>query len=317
MLKHFLRSKAPIRAVAVLAALASGLVLPPAAQAVRPGRNGRVAYLKTFTGPNFDVVIYDGRYNHATESHDFLDRVTWCGRDTVVTVRAGVGIVAIPIDDVENLGTPFTIFDDPGNRFSDPACNSAGTRVALADSMGGQIVTIPVSGRTGLTAPVASTALGGTLHEPTWSSDDRYIAYEDRVTSGSVIEVAPVSRRFTGSGTIVTPATAELRHGPSWREDTIYYWKEAAGGPSLGIFSVRLGDLNEFGPYGGTSTEHCVDPAALPDGSGFLCVGGSGSFIKRFPGPVTLIGTDSHKPDVERLSEEHHHDEHHHCHCKS
>jgi hypothetical protein len=308
MLKHFLRSKAPIRAVAVLAALASGLVLPPAAQAVRPGGNGRIAYLKNMGGPNFDVVIYDGRYSHASESHDFLDTVTWCGRDTVVTVRSGVGVVAIPIDDVENLGTPFRLLDDPGHRYSDPACNAAGTRVALADSVVGQIVTIPVSGRTGITAPVANTALGGSAHEPTWSSDDRYIAYEDRGATESVIEVAPASRRFVGSGTVVTPSIGGIRHGPSWRDDKIYYWKEpSGGGPSLGIFSVRLGNLDEFGPYGGTSTEHCIDPAALPDGSGFVCVGAD-SFIKRFPGPVTLVDTDSRQPDVERRSHEHHHD---------
>src|SRR5947209_11056795 len=263
MFEHFLRSKTPVRALAVLAALATGVVFPPVAQAVRPGGNGRIAYLKTFTGPDFDVVVFDGRFNHASDSHDFLDRVTWCDRNTVVTVQRGVGIVAIPVDHENNLGTVFPIFDDPGNRFSDPACNGAGTRVALADSTAGTIVTIPFSGRTGLTAPVAATALGGTTHEPTWSSDDRYIAYEDRGSTVSVIEVAPASRRFTGSGTVVTPSTSGLRHGPSWRDDKIYYWKEApAPGTSFGIFSVRPGDLNEFGPYGGTATEHCIDPAA-------------------------------------------------------
>jgi hypothetical protein len=307
MFEHFLRSKAPVRALAVLAALASGIVFPPVAQAVRPGGNGRIAYLKSFTGPDFDVVVFDGRFNHATGSHDFLDRVTWCGRDTVIAAEKGVGIVAIPVDNVDNLGTVFPIFDDPTNRLSDPACNSAGTRVALADSAAGTIVTIPASGRTGLTAPVAATALGGSAHEPTWSSDDRYIAYEDRGSTVSVIEVAPASRRFTGSGTVVTPSTSGLRHGPSWRDDKIYYWKEDASGASLGIFSVRPGNLNEFGPYGGTASEHCVDPAALPDGSGFLCVGAD-SFIKRFPGPETLINTDSRKPDVERRFHEHHHD---------
>jgi hypothetical protein len=43
---------------------------------------------------------------------------------------------------------------------------------------------------------------------------------------------------------------------------------------------------------------------------------GHDTFIKVFPGPRTLINTDARKPDVERLSDEHH-EEHHHCHCKS
>src|SRR5438874_2448473 len=165
MFQHFLRSKAPIRAVAVVAALGSGIVLPPAAQAVRPGGNGRIAYLKA--GPvntDYDVVVFfDGRFNkRITDSHDFLDRVTWCDRDT-----------------------------------------------------------------------------------------------------------------------LVTPSSNGVRHGPSWREDKILYWKENAANPpsSQGIFSVKLGDLNEFGPYGGTASERCTDPAALPDGDGFLCVGAD-TFIK-------------------------------------
>jgi hypothetical protein len=318
MFEHCLRPKAPVRALAVLAALASAIVYAPNAQAVRPGGNGRIAYLKAFTGPGggFDVVVWDGRYPHSTESHDFLDRVTWCGSDLVVTVRKGVGIVAMPVDRDENLGTIFPLYDDPTNTLHDPACNAAGTRLAAADQAANRIVTLPVSGRRGITSPVASTALDGMPSEPTWSSNDEYIAYEDNPGTGvSVIEVAAASRRYVGSGTVVTPSTEGLRHGPSWREDTIYYWKQATPpppanpGPSLGIFSVRLGDINEFGPYGGTSTEKCTDPAALPDGSGFLCVGAD-TFIKRFPGPHTLIDTDAVKPDVERQYRDHHHDKH-------
>jgi hypothetical protein len=138
--------------------------------------------------------------------------------------------------------------------------------------------------------------------------------------------VAAASRHFVGSGTVVTPARDEFRYGPSWREDKIYYWKldtRATPPVSRGIFSVSLGDLNEFGPYGGTQAERCTDPAALPDGDGFLCVGAD-NYIKQFPGPRTLINTDAVKPDVERLSEEHHHHEEHHddhhvkkaCPCK-
>jgi len=357
MIKHFLRSKAPIRAVAVLAALASGVVLPPAAQAVRPGRNGRVAYLKAAPGGGYDVqVFFDHRFNkRLTDSHDFIDRVTWCDHETLVAEEAGVGIVVLPISRESDVGTPYVLYDDPKNNLQDPACDPSGTRVAAADLSTNSIVTIPVSGRRGLTSAVAKTALGGEPHEPAWSSSGDYIAYEDRLADASVIEVAAASRHFVGSGTIVTPQTGELRHGPSWREEKIYYWKETPAPPpapstepprqdptisstltdsggmptgrlhtqlpapdpsaSHGIFSIRLGDLNEFGPYGGTQAEKCIDPAARPDGDGFLCVG-SDTFIKVFPGPRTLINTDARKPDVERLSDEHH-DEHHHCHCKS
>ena len=95
-MEHFLRSKTPFRALVVLAVLASGIVLPPAAQAVRPGDNGRVAYLKAFPHADFDVVVFDGRFNRKlTDSHDFLDRVTWCDRDTLVSVQRGVGIVVL------------------------------------------------------------------------------------------------------------------------------------------------------------------------------------------------------------------------------
>jgi hypothetical protein len=314
MLEHFLRSKTPVRALVVLAVLASGIVLPPAAQAVRPGDNGRVAYLKAPPDADYDVVVFDGRFNHRlTDSHDFLDRVTWCDRQTLVGVQSGVGIVVLPIDRASNVGTPFTIFDDPANNLRDPACDPSGTKVAAADSSTSSIVTIPVNGRHGLRSPVARTALGGTPHEPTWSSSGDYIAYEDRTTDVSVIEVAAASRHFVGSGTVVTPATSGHRRGPSWREEKIYYWKDLGEAGSQGIFSVRLGDLNEFGPYGGTQAERCKDPAALPDGDGFLCVGAD-QFIKRFPGPRTLIDTDSRKPDVERLSDHHHddHKDHHH-----
>jgi hypothetical protein len=316
MLKHFLRSKAPIRAVAVLAALASGLVLPPA------------AYLKAGpAGTDYDVVVFfEGRFNkRLTDSHDFIDRVTWCDHETLVAVQRDVGIVVLPISRESDVGTPYVLYDDPHNVLSDPACDPSGTRVAAADTASKSIVTIPVSGRRGLTSPVAATALGGIPAEPTWSSSGDYIAYVDNTYDPNanpggtaVIEVAAASRHFVGSGTVVTPSTPNtgLRFGPSWREDTIYYWKQAApGGPSLGIFSIRLGDLNEFGPYGGTSTEQCIDPAARPDGNLFLCVGHD-TFIKVFPGPRTLINTDARKPDVERLSDEHH-EEHHHCHCKS
>jgi hypothetical protein len=318
MLKHFLRSKAPIRAVAVLAALASGMVLPPAAQAVRPGRNGRVAYLKDFTtpgGPNLDVVVFDGRFNHRlTNSADFLGRVTWCDSETLVAAEKHAGIVLLPIDRNSTVGTPYTIYDDPSNTLQDPACDPFGTKVAAAVPSTKSIVTIPVSGRHGLTSPVATTALGGIPMGPAWSSSGDYIAYEDATATASVIEVAAASRHFIGSGTVVTPTTSEFRHGPSWRDDKIYYWKEDTANPgvSRGIFSIRLGDLNEFGPYGGTQAEKCTDPAARPDGDGFLCVG-SDNYVKVFPGPRTLINTDAVKPDVERLSEEHHH----HCHCKS
>jgi len=331
MIKHFLRSKAPIRAVAVLAALASGVVLPPAAQAVRPGRNGRVAYLKAApAGPAFDVVVFfDGRFNkRLTDSHDFIDRVTWCDHETLVANELGVGLVVLPISNESDVGTPYTLYDDPTNTLRDPACDPSGTKVAAADTTTGSIVTIPVSGRRGLTSPVASTALGGVPREPTWSSSGDYIAYVDDATTAtgggvSVIEVASASRHFVGSGTVVTPSTAGFRYGPSWREDTIYYWKTtdptAPRPNSVGIFSVKLGNLNEFGPYGGTQAEKCTDPAARPDGDGFLCVG-SDTFIKVFPGPRTLINTDARKPDVGRFSEEHHHDDHHHfkkaCACK-
>ena len=40
---------------------------------------------------------------------------------------------------------------------------------------------------------------------------------------------------------------------------------------------------------------------------------GADTFIKRFPGPRTLIDTDARKPDVERRTE-HHHEEHHEAH---
>ena len=185
--------------------------------------------------------------------------------------------------------------------------------MAAADIATGAIVTVPVNGRHGVTSPVATTALGGTPRTPTWSSSGDSLAYEDQTTTATVIEVAAASRHFVGSGTVVTPATSGFRHGPSWREDKIYYWKDAGEVPdpatSVGIFSVRLGDLNEFGPYGGTQAEKCVDPAALPDGAGFLCVGAD-TFIKQFPGPRTLINTDAVKPDVKRRSDEHHHDHH-------
>ncbi|HZQ77609.1 MAG TPA: hypothetical protein VFE55_09785 [Acidimicrobiia bacterium] len=332
MIKHFLRSKAPIRAVAVLAALASGVVLPPAAQAVRPGRNGRVAYLKDFSTtavPRLDVVVFDGRFNHRlTNSGDFLGKVTWCDSETLVAAEAGAGIVVLPIDHESTVGTPYTIYDDPTNTLKDPACDPSGRKVAAAVPGTKSIVTIPVNGRHGLTSPVATTALGGIPSDPTWSSSGDYIAYVDNSyddasgTGDSVIEVAAASRHFVGSGTVVTPSTPNtgFRFGPSWREDTIYYWKSLnLTGASQGIFSVKLGDLNEFGPYGGTQAEKCIDPAARPDGDGFLCVGAD-TFIKVFPGPRTLINTDARKPDVERLSEEHHHDDHHHfkkaCACK-
>jgi hypothetical protein len=312
MLEHFLRSKRPARAVVVAAVLASGLVSSPAAYAVRPGGNGRIAYLKA--GPpntDYDVVVFDGRFNHRlTDSHDFLDRVTWCDRSTLVGVQRAVGIVVLPIDRGSTVGTPFTIYDDPGNSLRDPACDPSGRKVALADIGAGSIVTVPVNGRHGLTSPVATTALGGIPREPSWSSSGDYIAYEDDAGTVSVIEVAAASRHFIGSGTVVTPSTGGLRHGPSWRENKIYYWKElepVTNPPtSTGIFSVRLGDLNEFGPYGGTASEKCIDPAAMPDGDGFLCVGAD-TFIKRFPGPTTLINTDARKPDVERRSTDDHH----------
>ena len=196
---------------------------------MRPGANGRVAYLKAGPpGTDYDVVVFfDGRFNkRLTGSHDFLDRVTWCDSQTIVGVQRDVGIVVLPLDPAANLGTPFVLYDDPANNLRDPACDPSGHKVAAADQSTNSIVTIPVSGRRGLTSPVAYTALGGVPREPTWSSSGDNIAYEDDAPGVSVIEVAAASRHFIGSGTVVTPSTGGFRHGPSWREDKIYYWLE-------------------------------------------------------------------------------------------
>ena len=273
----------------------------PGAGAVSPGQNGRTAYLK-----GGDVMVFDGTFNHpATNAGDWKDRVTWCGRDALVGERTGVGIVEVPVDRHSVAGTEFTIYHDPHNTLRDPACNAAGTRVAVVAN--NTVVAIPTDGRSGAT-PLAVTASGGDALEPAWSSDDRLVAFEDAVAPNfSAIEIASTNGHFLSGGTAVTPDGPGLRHGPSWWKDKIYYWKQATPtSHSLGIFSVHERDTNEFGPYGGTAGEACTDPAALPDGSGFECVGAD-TLIKVFPGPRTLNDTDAHKPDVEPLSHEHGH----------
>jgi len=301
---RFLRVKAKVAALSTVALLGPVLLSARSAEAVSPGASGRTVYLK-----GNDIRIFDGRFNHAlTDNGLWQDRVTWCGNSAIVGDETGVGIVVIPIDDHTNAGSPITIYSDPGNAAADPSCNARGTEVAVV--VNDTVFKIPTNGRTGLT-PVATTASGGPAHEPTWSSDDRAIAFEDAVANGfSQIEIASANGRFLAGGTAVTPTEPGLRHGPSWRDDTIYYWKQTgATVPSLGIFSVRVGHLTEVGPYGGTQAFACKDPAALPDGSGFECVG-SDTTIKVFPGPSTLNGTDASKPDVERIRR--HHDEHDH-----
>ncbi len=296
---------------AVIAVLVTGVAHSPTAEAARPGDNGRTAYLK-----QGNVMIFDGTFNHPlTDNGKWQDRVTWCGTTAVVAEEIGVGIVEIPVDRDSNAGTPFVIYSDPGNSLRDPACNGEGTEVAAV--MQRTVVTVPTEGDAGLT-PVAVTASGASAFEPAWSSDDRSIAFEDAISSTvSVIEVASAKGKFISGGTAVTPASPGLRRGPSWRENKIYYWKQATSPRSLGIFSVTLGDTNEFGPYGGTGGDlACRDPAALPDGTGFECVG-SDTLIKVFPGPTTLNDTDASKPDVERISwshHEHHNSEHGHNH---
>ena len=294
-------------ALVVAGVALSAALQVPGAGAVSPGDNGRTAYLK-----GGDVMVFDGTFNHpvATDG-DWQDRVTWCGRDALVGERAGVGIVKIPVDHQSTAGTPFTIYRDPKNTLHDPACNASGTRVAAA--VGDTIVTLPTDGRSGPT-PLAFTASGGSALEPAWSSDDRLVAFEDAPGNGtSAIEIASSSGRFLAGGTPVTPPSPGLRHGPSWWKHRIYYWKQAtAASHSLGIFSVDEGNTNEFGPYGGTAGESCTDPAALPDGGGFECVG-SDTVIKLFPGPRSLNDTDASKPDVEPVHHEHEH-EHGHWH---
>src|SRR5262249_10509857 len=158
-----------------------------------------------------------------TDDGTWQDRVTWCGRVALVGERVGVGIVMIPVDRESTAGTPFTIYHDPKNSLRDPACNAAGTRVAAA--VGRTVVTIPTDGRSGPT-PLALTASGGPALEPAWSSDDRFVAFEDAVGGDySAIEVASASGRFESGGTAVTPPSLGLRHGPSWWKNKIYYWK--------------------------------------------------------------------------------------------
>ncbi|HKN90674.1 MAG TPA: hypothetical protein VJ622_10355 [Acidimicrobiia bacterium] len=222
----------------------------------------------------------------------------------IVGDETGVGIVMIPIDRSSTAGTPFTLYSDPGNAAADPACNASGTAVAFA--LNNNIFKLPTSGRAGPSL-VATTASGGPALEPAWSSDDRAIAFEDAISPGSSdIETAYADGRFIAGGRPVTPHEPGLRHGASWRGDKLYYWKQPdPASPSQGIFSVTLGHPNEVGPYGGTDgSTACRDPAALPDGRGFECVGAD-TFIKVFPGPKTLNDTDASKPDVERIPEGH------------
>jgi hypothetical protein len=307
MFERFAISTRTVRALGIAGLLAIGAVQAPAVRAVSPGDNGRTVYLKAH-----DVVVFDGTFNHTlTNDHDWQERVTWCGRHALVGERAGIGIVEIHIDSDSTAGTPFTLYHDPQNSLHDPACNATGTRVAAA--VGDTVVTIPTSGRFGPT-PLAQTASGQLALEPAWSSDDRFVAFEDAIGSNvSAIEVASASGRFISGGTPVTPPRAGLRHGPSWWKNKVYYWKQATHtDPSMGIFSVRVGDTNEVGPYGGTDGSlACRDPAALPEGNGFECVG-SDTFIKVFPGPKSLNDTDASKPDVEQTVEHEHHGLKHH-----
>jgi hypothetical protein len=286
----------------LLVVMVAAMLPVQAARAVEPGGNGRTAYLKLG-----NVMVFDGTFNHpvATDG-DWVDRVTWCGHDSLVGRRHNIGIVKIPVDHDSTAGTPFVIYHDPNNALRDPACNAAGTRVAAAT--GDTIVTIPTDGRAGAT-PLAFTASGGNAHEPAWSSDDRHVAFEESVSATfSSIEIASTFGRFISGGTAVTSDGPGVRHGPSWWKGKIYYWKEAvAGGGSQGIFSVNEGNPNEFGPYGGTNgSMACQDPAALPDGGGFECVG-SDTFIKLFPGPRSFNDTDARKPDVEPRFHDHDH----------
>ena len=297
MLQRCTVSRRTVRGLAIAAVLATATLQTPGARAVSPADNGRTAYLK-----GGDVMVFDGAFNHrVTNDGDWQDRVTWCGREALVGERAGVGIVTIPVDRKSNAGTPFTIYRDPRNTLRDPACNAAGTRVAAV--VGNTVVAVPTDGREGPT-PLAVTAGGGAALEPAWSSDDRLVAFEDAAGGDfSAIEIASTSGRFVAGGTAVTPPSSGLRHGPSWWKNRIYYWKQATrSARSQGIFSVREGDTNEFGPYGGTSGDlACTDPAAVPDGSGFECVG-SDTIIKVFPGPRSLNDTDALKPDVEPVT---------------
>jgi|SRR5581483_3295826 len=273
----------------------------PTARAVSPGENGRTAFLKAG-----DAYVFDGTFSRAvTNDGDWQDRVTWCGHESLVGERAGVGIVEVPVDHKTNAGTEFVIYRDPHNTLRDPACNAAGTRVAAV--AGNTVFTVPTDGREG-PSPLAITSSGGAALEPAWSSDDRLVAFEDAASPGqSAIEIASTDGRFVSGGRAVTPPSPGLRHGPSWWKHKIYYWKQpSAIVRSQGIFSVDDGNMNEFGPYGGTNSEACVDPAALPDGDGFECVGAD-TLIKRFPGPRTLNDTDARKPDVESLHHDHDH----------
>ncbi len=305
----FPRVKVRIATLTTVALVGGSLLFSPNAEAGSSGTSGRTTYLK-----GRDIRIFDGRFNHAlTDNGRWQDRVTWCGDSAVVGEETGVGIVMIPVDRQSNAGSPLTIYSDPGNTAADPSCNARGTEVAVA--VNNTVFKIPTDGRAGMT-PVATTASGGPAYEPTWSGDDRAIAFEDAVADDfSQIETASANGRFVAGGTAVTPNEPGLRHGPSWHDNTIYYWKQTAtSAPSLGIFSVKGGHPTELGPYGGTQAAACRDPAALPDGRGFECVD-SDTFIKVFPGPSTLNGTDARKPDVERIewhAEGHDHPEHGH-----
>src|SRR5690349_12013070 len=155
--------------------LVAGLALAatlqaPVARAVSPGENGRTAFLK-----GGDAYVFDGTFSRAvTNDGDWQDRVTWCGHGSLVGERAGKGIVVMPVDRQTTAGTEFVLYHDPTNIMRDPACNAAGTRVAVV--AGDTVFTIPTDGREGPT-PLARTSSGGSALEPAWSSDDRLVAF--------------------------------------------------------------------------------------------------------------------------------------------
>ena len=166
--------------IAVLVSLA-GLALgaaPPAAEAVFPGANGRLAYTIYDQGGGINTANYDGSDPRSVVTSGYDP--AWSPDGTQLAFRRSSGLPGIWIVNADGSGElriRATGYE--------PAWSPDGTRIVFSDGSPRRLYVMNPDGTNAAPLPVDSEGgQGGRLLTPTWSPDGEHIAYVDDPFSG-------------------------------------------------------------------------------------------------------------------------------------